>query len=155
MAHNPDAALPASASTPVLPPKTNNASDNNQKPSGDTQDDVQAQFHFQIAKCMCDPDKVTKIWAILNRHEDGSILAKLVDKDGRKPLHLAAEKDDEELGRVLVCFGVDVNVEDREPASVLNFVVANNHGNFVRFPVSEGVDEIKVAEKNLTRFKEV
>jgi ankyrin repeat protein len=118
-------------------------------------DHEQVQFRFQVAKCMEDPNKVTRIWATLNSHHDGAMLARSVDKDGRTPLHLAAENDDVELGRVLVCFGADVDAEDREPASVLDFAVANNHDKFVEFLIGEGANESQVAEKNQIRFKEL
>lgn len=78
-----------------------------------------------------------------------------MNKDGRTPLHLAAENDDVELGRDLVCFGADINAEDREPASVLDFAIANNHDKFVGFLLSESVDDSKVAKKNQIGFKEL
>lgn len=157
--HEVDEILPADK-PPSKSPSPKIGNDNNSDVGKDTSSKSDeghgiTQFHYQVAKCDCDDRQVSDIWATLSRHDDGSILAKSSDDAGRTPLHLAAQNNDVEVARVLVNFSADVNARDCEPASVLDFAIANNCEEFVQFLLDQSVDESEVAEKNQVRFREL
>ncbi|KAH7361112.1 hypothetical protein BKA66DRAFT_214207 [Pyrenochaeta sp. MPI-SDFR-AT-0127] len=112
-------------------------------------------FHFQIAKCEGNQARTEEIRTILQQHSDASSLARSTDCSLRTPLHLAAQRGDIELGRMLIKFGADVNAKDSEPSTVLDLAVANNQRKFVAFLLSHDVDETAILKRNEQKFKEM
>lgn len=70
-------------------------------------------------------------------------------------MHLAAQRGDIELGRMLLHFGADINAKDSEPSTVLDLAVANNQRKFVAFLLSRGVNEAAILTRNEHKFKEI
>lgn len=109
-----------------------------------------ADFHYQITKCASQD-----IEAILEENPDASTLARSTDGLKRTPLHLAAQRDDIRMAKILLRFGADINAKDSEPASVLDFALAFNNKNFVTFLLDHGVDEKAILRRNKAKFKEM
>ncbi|KAF1848808.1 uncharacterized protein K460DRAFT_81148 [Cucurbitaria berberidis CBS 394.84] len=120
------------------------------KPNSDWVD-----FHFQIANCKGNDARHQDIRTILRQHAEGSALANSIDGVQRTPLHLAAQRGDIELARILLEFGADVNAKDSEPSTVLDLAVSHNRREFVALLLDNGVDETKLSPRNMKRFKEM
>lgn len=113
------------------------------------------KFHFHIAKCGGDEENIEKIRNTLEQHSESSMLAKSTDNWDRTPLHIAAQRGNVDLARILVNFGADINAKDSEPASVLDLAVEGKHRHFVAFLLDQGVDENVLLDRNTARFKEM
>ncbi|CAO2654081.1 Nn.00g108140.m01.CDS01 [Neocucurbitaria sp. VM-36] len=112
-------------------------------------------FHYQIAMCKGNETRAQVIRTILQQHAEGSALAKSTDRAQRTPLHLAAQRGDIRLARILLDFGADKNAMDSEPSSILDLAVANNQREFVAFLIDCGVDEKTISSRNMKKFKEM
>ena len=120
------------------------------KPNSDWVD-----FHYQIANCKGNEVRIQDIRTMLQQHTEGPALAKSVNGEQRTPLHLAAQRGDTKLARILLDFGADVNATDSEPSTILDLAVANNQREFVAFLLDNGVDEAALSIRNLKKFKEM
>ncbi|KAF2126316.1 hypothetical protein P153DRAFT_322020 [Dothidotthia symphoricarpi CBS 119687] len=153
------ARCPTGISASITPPAANPAQENIELQTetcvGCNHVDEPTRFHYEVAKCMCREEQIVRIRDTLREHPESSTLSRSVDDTGRTPLHLAAENDDVGLARVLVNHSADIDAEDCEHASVLDFAVANNHENSVNYLFDEGVDQEKVSAKNQPRFEEL
>jgi hypothetical protein len=112
-------------------------------------------FHFQIMKCRGNKVRVEEIREILQRHADGTTLAKSTDTWHRTPLHMAAQHGDVDAARVLVTFGADVNAQDSEPSSVLDMAVEWKHRHFVAFLLDQGANDNAVLPRNMSALSEM
>tara|TARA_R110002003_G_scaffold251_8_gene17825 strand:+ start:23334 stop:24500 length:1167 start_codon:yes stop_codon:yes gene_type:complete len=114
-----------------------------------------ADFHFHIAKCAGDEERIRKIRDILHQCTGASALAMSTDTWDRTPLHVAAQKGDVDLARTLVEFGADINAQDSEPSSVLDMAVAGGHRPFVAFLLELNVVESQLQPQNAAKLKEM
>lgn len=110
-----------------------------------------ADFHYQVRNCTGNADDLHTVKTILQRDPQ---LAMAPDGLGRTPLHIAAQYGNIELGRILLGCSADINAQDSEPASVLDFAVAHNQEHFVAFLLANGVTET-VLKQNRQRFEEI
>jgi hypothetical protein len=106
-------------------------------------------FHYYVVKCRGDKERIEQIRDILQRHSDGSTLAKSTDTWHRTPLHVAAQHGDVDLAQVLVTFGADVNAQDSELSSVLDMAIERKHRNFVAFLLDHGANDSAVLPSNI------
>ncbi|KAF2028226.1 hypothetical protein EK21DRAFT_90786 [Setomelanomma holmii] len=114
-----------------------------------------AEFHFHIAKCAGDPQRLRKICDILHQYSEGTALARSTDSWDRTPLHVAAQKGDVVLARTLVEFGGDIDAQDTTPSSVLDMAVSHGHRPFVAFLLDLNVKESNLQPENAKRLKEM
>ncbi|KAF1959477.1 hypothetical protein CC80DRAFT_502488 [Byssothecium circinans] len=113
-------------------------------------------FDFHIKNCGGRQDRVQEIRDILARHSDGAALAKYTDTTDRTPLHVAAQRGDVDLGRILIDeYHADINAQDSKPCSVLELAVAGRNRSFVALLLERGVDENVVLTQNKRRFREM
>ncbi|KAH7091341.1 hypothetical protein FB567DRAFT_272383 [Paraphoma chrysanthemicola] len=112
-------------------------------------------FHFHVAKCAGDGERIRQIREILHEYAGDTPLASSTDTWDRTPLHVAAQNGDVDLARTLVEFGADINAQDSEPSSVLDMAIAGGRRHFVAFLLDLNVDESKLQPRNAARLKEM
>ena len=127
----------------------------NQAPASPKPNSDWVDFHWQIKKCGNDTSRVDEVRTILQQHTEAPTLTTSTDGSQRTPLHLAAQRGNVQLGRILLDFGADINAKDSEPATVLDLAVINRNREFVAFLLDEGVDETLILDQNKDKFNEM
>jgi ankyrin repeat protein len=112
-------------------------------------------FHYQIKVCENNEAHVQAIKMALQQHPQGAVLANSVDGSRRSPLHLAAQRGNVELARILLDFSANINAKDSQPSSVLDLAIQHNNEDFVAFLLDRGADETAISKFNRDRFEEM
>ncbi|KAF2822934.1 hypothetical protein CC86DRAFT_409707 [Ophiobolus disseminans] len=113
-------------------------------------------FDFYILKCGRKQERIQEIREILQRHSDGIALARSTDTSDRTPLHIAAQRGDVDLARVLIDeYQADIDAQDSKPCSVLDLAVAGRHRDFVALLLERGVDERAISTRHKPKFREM
>jgi ankyrin repeat protein len=113
-------------------------------------------FEFDIFKRRGSEDGIQEIREILQRHPDGTALARSKDTSGRTPLHAAAQRGDIDLARVLIDdYHVNVNAQDSRRHTVLDLAVMGRHRDFVALLLEQRVNEDAISPQNKKRFREI
>jgi hypothetical protein len=168
----PDLRLQGFSTSPSYTPRPSVSSASSQAPSrlSDRNDSVVSatelttlitknewkDFEFDIFKRRGSEDGIQEIREILQRHPDGTALARSKDTSGRTPLHAAAQRGDIDLARVLIDdYHVNVNAQDSRRHTVLDLAVMGRHRDFVALLLEQRVNEDAISPQNKKRFREI
>jgi hypothetical protein len=113
-------------------------------------------FEFDIFRRRGSENGIQEIREILQRHPDGTALARSKDTSGRTPLHAAAQHGAIDLARVLIGdHHADVNAQDSRSHTVLDLAVMGKHRDFVALLLEQRVNEGAISPENKSRFREI
>ncbi|KAF2183472.1 hypothetical protein K469DRAFT_689937 [Zopfia rhizophila CBS 207.26] len=113
------------------------------------------EFHYQISVCDGNETRIRAIKEALDQHPERSRLVNSTDGSQRSPLHLAAQRGNVKLAKILLDFSADINAKDSQPCSVLDLAVSENKDAFVEFLLENNVDESAISKQNQFRFEEM
>lgn len=86
-----------------------------------------------------DIENVTSVFSTYDKHTQESILNN-VDEDGLNILHWAADRGDENILKILLSYGANVNVTDSDNQTPLHYAASCGHIECVRILIENGAD---------------